>query len=528
MLNRLNELLGIGTPGQYEDEITLSLHREVSRRNFFFHLFIIAFELLMMVSISLRPGGPFAKPRRVAYFLSYLVLVAVTAGVTIAEARLKKKEDSHRIYFLIENSYMFFFCLWGIAITLNDQLGGNGLTVFNYVTLIMAILCMMKPWKVALMIFVNFVLLNVLLPYFPDPNGLDNTYNNFVNSAFLSMAAIVIAVNFYNSKIKAKKDEIVIKNQYCQIQTINGMLRKEALVDALTGLRNRNSYNKALKALKKEDGGSFACVYIDVNGLHEINNHLGHEAGDEMLKTVADGLLTNFSPDEVFRIGGDEFVVLNRGLTRGMIEDKIQNLAEAVGKKGYSLSTGYEWKESLSDGSVPEINGVLEAAEAAMQKNKEEYYASGGDMRQMRSLNKQTEDLITEKRDAKQFLSVLAPAFKGVYFVDMDKDTPRQLFIPDYFEAMLQETHNRFSSAMMLYASRMVKPEYEGLFQDICDYGKLKEMLAEDVIPGFTYEKNDGGRLKLQILKFNQYKGELKETLWIFSNLDADDIYIAP
>lgn len=528
MWNRISVLLGTGTADQYEDEITCSLHREVGRRNFFFHLFIISFELLMMVSISLRPGGPFAKPRRVAYFLSYLVLVVVTAGVTLAEARLKKKEGSHRLYFLIENLYMFFFCLWGIAITLNDQLGGNGLTVFNYVTLIMAILCMMKPWKVALMIMANFVLLNVLLPYFPDPNGLDNTYNNFVNSAFLSLAAIVIAVNFYNSKIKAKKDEIIIRNQYGQIQAINGRLRREALVDALTGLRNRNSYNKALKAFRKEDGGSFACVYIDVNGLHEINNHLGHEAGDEMLKVVADSLLDHFSPEEVFRIGGDEFVVLIRDLTRGLLEEKLQKLAEAVGKKGYSLSIGYEWKESLSDGSVAEISEVLEAAEAAMQKNKQEYYASGGDIRQMRSLNKQTEELIMEKRDAKQFLSVLAPAFKGVYFVDMDKDTPRQLFIPDYFEAMLKETNDKFSSALLLYAARMVKPEYIGLFQDVCDYGKLKAMLAEDGIPGFTYEKTDGGRLKLQILKFNQYNGELKETLWIFSNLDADDIYIAP
>ena len=516
--------LGIDTAGQYEDEIMRGLHREVYRRNFFFHLFIIAFEVVMMVSISLRPGGPFAKPRRVAYFLLYLILIAVTAGVALAETWLNKKEDGHRLYFRIENTYMAFFCLWGIAITLNDQLGGNGLTVFNYVILMMAILCMMKPWKVALMILGNFILLNVLLPYFPDPNGLDNTYNNFVNSAFLSMAAIVIASNFYNSKITAKKDEIIIKNQYRQIRSINGMLKKEALVDALTGLKNRNSYNKVLEVLKKAGGSCFACVYIDVNGLHEINNHLGHEAGDEMLKAVADGLLDHFSPDEVFRIGGDEFVVLSTSLTDSLIEQKIKNLTERIGERGYSVSFGYECRAALPDGPALDIGGILQAAEAAMQKNKQEYYAAGGEERQMRVLNAWTENMIAEKRDMDQFLSVLAPAFKGVYFVDLETDTPRQLFIPDYFDVLLEETHNKFGSALMLYARRMVKPQYESFFRDVCDYGKLKEMLAEGRIPEFIYEKNDGGRLKLQILKFNHYHGNLKETLWIFSNLDVEDI----
>ena len=66
---------------------------------------------------------------------------------------------------------MVLFSFWGLAITLNDQLGGNGLTVYNYVMLIMAIMSMMKPWKTALLFLGDFLLLNLLLPYFPDPGG---------------------------------------------------------------------------------------------------------------------------------------------------------------------------------------------------------------------------------------------------------------------------------------------------------------------------------------------------------------------
>lgn len=364
-------LLGIHGEDPYREEIECSLHKEMACRNFFFHLFIIAFEMVMLISISLRPGGPFAKPRRIAYFLLYLILILVTAGVTAAQAYVGQKTNRHRTYFRIENAYMVFFSLWGIAITLNDQLGGNGLTVYTYVILILAIMSMIKPWKIALLIAFNFTLLNILLPYFPDPNGLDNTYNNLMNSMFLSLAAIVIAMNFYNSKIQAKRDEIIIKNQYRQIEEINGKLRKEALMDALTGLGNRTSYHKALQALEKKDGGILACIYIDVNGLHEINNQSGHDAGDRMLCTVAAVLLETFRFEEVFRIGGDEFVVLCSDIAHDGLVHKIESLTAEIEKRGYSLSLGYEWRDLELD-----INEIIRAAETAMQRNKSNYYMS--------------------------------------------------------------------------------------------------------------------------------------------------------
>ena len=51
------------------------------------------------------------------------------------------------------------------------------------------------------------------------------------------------------------------------------------------------------------------CVYIDANGLHELNNERGHEAGDLMLRFVADSLMEQFPRGSLYRVGGDEFVV---------------------------------------------------------------------------------------------------------------------------------------------------------------------------------------------------------------------------
>ena len=366
MWDRLKRVLGIGSGTRDSDEIIDSLYGSVVNRNLYFHLFIIIYELIMLFSISLRPGGPFVKPRRTAYFLLYLALILATACVVAGQAWIGRKKGSHRCYFRIEYGYMVFFSFWGLAITLNDQLGGNGLTVYNYVMLIMAIMSMMKPWKTALLFLGDFLLLNLLLPYFPDPGGLDHAYNNLMNSLFLSLAAIVINASLYNSRIQAKRDEMTINRQYRQIEAANQILSKEALLDALTGLQNRNSYKKAVQAFDNTEAASMACVYVDANGLHELNNHQGHEAGDVMLKTVAHILLGHFNQEEVFRIGGDEFVVLCKNMTYHELVQGTKDVCREAGEAGYSLSIGLDWRESNLD-----INEIIQAADAEMQKNKE-------------------------------------------------------------------------------------------------------------------------------------------------------------
>ena len=64
MWDRLKRVLGIGSGTRDSDEIIDSLYGSVVNRNLYFHLFIIIYELIMLFSISLRPGGPFVKPSR--------------------------------------------------------------------------------------------------------------------------------------------------------------------------------------------------------------------------------------------------------------------------------------------------------------------------------------------------------------------------------------------------------------------------------------------------------------------------------
>lgn len=295
---------------------------------------------------------------------------------------------------------------------------------------------------------------------------------------------------------------------------MNEQLKIMANYDALTGILNRNSYHAALDALSEPGAHTLACIYVDTNGLHEINNHLGHKAGDVMLKAVADALREAFAPNDVYRIGGDEFVALCKDLEKQDVTRRAEQARTVLKERGYEISVGVEWRSRDLD-----ILEMVGAAEAAMQENKRRFFQSGENDRRLRAMDKKLEQMIVEKQDADEFLKVLAAEFKGVYFVDLGRDTIRHLYIPPYFEEFLRETDDKFSRALLAYAHEIVEPQYLPQFERVCDYTVLEKDLDGGMAPEFIYQKTNGDWLKLRILKFKDYTQEHRETLWIFSNV---------
>jgi diguanylate cyclase (GGDEF)-like protein len=94
-------------------------------------------------------------------------------------------------------------------------------------------------------------------------------------------------------------------------------IRHQALHDALTGLPNRTlilDRVEQMQARAKRSGSVSAALFIDLDGFKQVNDTLGHEAGDQLLKSVAARLLATLREgDTIARLGGDEFVVLVEG-----------------------------------------------------------------------------------------------------------------------------------------------------------------------------------------------------------------------
>jgi diguanylate cyclase (GGDEF)-like protein len=91
-------------------------------------------------------------------------------------------------------------------------------------------------------------------------------------------------------------------------------LAEEALTDSLTGLGNHRSFHEDLRreiARRTRSGSCFSVVMLDLNRLKQVNDTLGHQAGDELIRAVADCLrATMRATDAAYRTGGDEFIAL--------------------------------------------------------------------------------------------------------------------------------------------------------------------------------------------------------------------------
>lgn len=147
------------------------------------------------------------------------------------------------------------------------------------------------------------------------------------------------------------------------------IIGKMASTDVLTGLLNRNSYERVLDEYDRKPVRPYACIYIDVNGLHEINNEQGHTAGDEMLCFVGATFQRYFGKENTYRIGGDEFLVFVPEERKNNVTMLLEGAVERIEKKKYHVSVGMEY---VTDDSLMEQ--IIAAAEKKMYEDKKAYY----------------------------------------------------------------------------------------------------------------------------------------------------------
>lgn len=294
--------------------------------------------------------------------------------------------------------------------------------------------------------------------------------------------------------------------------------------DALTLLYNRHKFNDDLKMLSGLEITRFTCLYVDVNGLHEINNHLGHQAGDDMLCAVSDTLRKYFPEETLYRIGGDEFVVISLHLSKRSVERIVAEIKSDLLQDNYEIAAGVD--SASDDPEALSVYKVVGAAELAMRTDKEEYYKSHAHDRRRRGLNEELEKVLTEKKYEEYFLKIIASHFAGVYFVDMQLDSVRHIYIPDFFAELLQKCDYCYSAAIKLYADIFVKPQYNRAFYRLLDYKYLSESLKQYGVVRLAYEKVDGAEMELQILSIDS-DSEKNECVWIFSDISQQNNWLA-
>lgn len=142
--------------------------------------------------------------------------------------------------------------------------------------------------------------------------------------------------------------------------------------DALTGLLNRQAYYALLKNNSKD---ITAIISIDMNGLKVINDTEGHLAGDIAISTVANCFISaSKSKQMVFRLGGDEFIIVCKKTDQTELRELIDSIRDIVSNTKYSVSIGCCYNSNQDK----DLEEMVKISDQMMYADKAEYYRLKG------------------------------------------------------------------------------------------------------------------------------------------------------
>lgn len=190
-----------------------------------------------------------------------------------------------------------------------------------------------------------------------------------------SIFAVLLIYTLKRYMMKIKEDEFE--------------LDKAAYTDQLTGCLNRRGMMKQL-AVKAETGKNFYLAFLDLDNFKQINDTLGHDAGDELLievSTVWARIRTKF-PTTICRLGGDEFAIIIESSDRNIVKEYIEEVLKSTSKLQSKFSNYITTSAGLAHytADTNDLTQLLSYADTAMYKakigGKNDYFFFDQDMYQ--------------------------------------------------------------------------------------------------------------------------------------------------
>jgi diguanylate cyclase (GGDEF)-like protein len=190
-----------------------------------------------------------------------------------------------------------------------------------------------------------------------------------------NIVGYLYVVNFNTDNFVATKELLemmafILGSEIFNYQTIK-RLERMSVEDELTGLLNRNALSiRAGELINDAKMLPFGIVDMDLNGLKEVNDRMGHDAGDEMLRRSAALMKEIFKECEIYRAGGDEFITLMMDTDKESFEKRVEVFHRAEEQESsFDLAIGSFWAETEED-----LDKAFVTADMRMYADKKAFY----------------------------------------------------------------------------------------------------------------------------------------------------------
>lgn len=264
--------------------------------------------------------------------------------------------------------------------------------------------------------------------------------------------------------------ELLVQVTYVAANELQRRMLLEKLTDKsyhdpLTGLRNRFAYDELLEYFLGKEIPT-GVVFLDLNGLKWINDNMGYDIGNKAIRKVCTILREHFRAEYIYRINGDEFVIIWPEVDYNLFMETAKKLKKALSLEQNIASIGYVW------GSEEDIGISVRKAEKAMQTAKNKLYAF--DMSQKELRPNYLNSLMQEFQHG-TFIPYLQPLYSiqydriyGAEVLARQIDTDGNIHTPiEFIDAMEQEHMISMVDFEMLRQACELIREWKAVWPDI-------------------------------------------------------------
>ena len=284
--------------------------------------------------------------------------------------------------------------------------------------------------------------------------------------------------------------------------------------DALTGAYNRNAMYE--HNLYHRPLASVGVIYCDITGLKQINDSIGHSAGDKLIQHCYQVLAETLETKWIYRTGGDEFVAVFRDCTEADFNWNVQALQSRIRQDKHHIATGYVWSDQLPFN----LETLISQADKVMYQDKRDYYAANRQNPQIERRHSAREEKDSGNKKDSLFYHFLSTTYHDMeylfqsisqhnavgyfYFGDMQKDL---FYVSDNLRDEFGFSCNVVPGLLQEWAQRITTPEYQDLYwRDLHDILKEKRSVHD---LRYQVRKADGKKIWIRcygVLKWNEDK----------------------
>ena len=299
------------------------------------------------------------------YNIIYLILFIISlSGLIAFSAMFKKPISLFGIFF--ENSFPFLLMICIVGLTILDTMTAGQITPYLIGILVIAVLFRTRIRY--FIIFVSIILVAVCIGILSYEHNTNTTSHYLVNLTAVSIIALIVFTITEKNREQSFKQQKLIEKQ-------RDILQHLSITDPLTGLNNRRHLFDKLPAECERATRykrSLSVMVIDIDHFKKVNDTLGHQAGDNVLKNTAIAIQGAIRlSDYVCRYGGEEFVVV-------LIESDwaiAEQCAERIRERCQSIiHENVPWNVTVSIGVCQYMEGssddLLAQADANLYKAK--------------------------------------------------------------------------------------------------------------------------------------------------------------